>query len=375
MKFTSIIRQAIVSPILFVIVTSREKEHEYFDDLFVGNQMLLSQGYGHYDNSTPFPALIEFKNDSLYLTTYKNETRFKTEADYHRLIKSDTFKFIDLDFVFRVNKNKAVLRSAQKEESGQMELHFHKAIKTPHWTKEEVFKTLTKGAFTSTINKTSSPNSDFEIKKSLHFKEDSLSTTLAYYYKNELIHQENHSKSYVLSEVGDSFFFTENDDPHNPHTLFQISALDKNGFSLYYYDDQKELIEEYILDKNSVVENVTSFTNCKESRPYQYYHGDFTYLKGNDYIIEKVSKNAPQATGNGYITVHFIINCHNQIGQLGLEQMDRSYQPTNFNASLVKHIVDEVLTLEDWPENRHSRDIHAFLMFKIDNGKITDLCP
>ncbi|WP_158608844.1 hypothetical protein [Paenimyroides viscosum] len=58
--------------------------------------------------------------------------------------------------------------------------------------------------------------------------------------------------------------------------------------------------------------------------------------------------------------------------------MDTSYQPANYNPDLIKHLINEIALLKDWPDfviNSHQYDIHAFLMFKIKDGKIVDLCP
>jgi hypothetical protein len=59
--------------------------------------------------------------------------------------------------------------------------------------------------------------------------------------------------------------------------------------------------------------------------------------------------------------------------------MDVKYQKTNFSFDLVNHIIGHVLQLKNWPMIKSDfleyKDVHAFLMFKIKNGKIIDLCP
>jgi hypothetical protein len=360
---------------LCLVSCNNKTEYQYNEEFWVGNQMIISGHIARHDIANPLSLFLEFINDSLYLNSYKNETSLKSEFDFSRAKKGDTLKFLNAQFVLHINRNQAFLKSVVKNNQYQEELHFHKPIKTPHWKKEIVLNTLTKSAFTTSINKTTTPNTDFDIKKTLQFTADSLTTTFTYYYSNNKIHQETHTKSYYLSEINGTYFFAENDDPHNPHKLYQIIDVEKNSFGLYYYDDQKEIFENYSLFENDIKFNATSYQNCNEMRPSEYYSGNYKYLKGIDYIIERVSKNAPKATGNGFITVHFNINCDNQKGQLGLEMMDRNYQSKSFDVALVNHIVQEVLKLEDWPENTRNNDIHAFLMFKIENGKITDLCP
>ena len=61
--------------------------------------------------------------------------------------------------------------------------------------------------------------------------------------------------------------------------------------------------------------------------------------------------------------------------------MDKSYQKRQFSLPLVSHILKEVMALTDWPDPVsdykifYYEDAHCFLMFKIENGKIVDLCP
>ena len=97
--------------------------------------------------------------------------------------------------------------------------------------------------------------------------------------------------------------------------------------------------------------------------------------------MNQIQKNAPESgSDNGYITVHFTINCHQNVGRFGLEQMNRKYQPAQFDAELIQYLVNFIAQLDEW-ENADKidsgmyRDVHAFYMFKIENGKITDICP
>jgi hypothetical protein len=61
--------------------------------------------------------------------------------------------------------------------------------------------------------------------------------------------------------------------------------------------------------------------------------------------------------------------------------MSREFKSMTFSKEIVSHIVDSVRDLKDWPTNFDIleglvyKDVHGFLMFKIENGIITDLCP
>jgi len=56
--------------------------------------------------------------------------------------------------------------------------------------------------------------------------------------------------------------------------------------------------------------------------------------------------------------------------------MDMNYNATKFDKELIKHLINEISKINDWNSRRKSEvDAHSFLMFKIENGKIIDLCP
>ena len=365
--------------ILFFSFTSCKDELHYNDKLYIGNYYYLSGSYSHYDSATPFPAIIEFKNDSLLLKNLKNEVKEKSYAPYEKLREGMKIPFFTDSIYFEFNGNEATLHTAQDAHQ-KMEVHIFRTLKTPAWKKEDVLKHLTQQPYAAFVEKATSPNRDFDIKKELKFSKDSLTTTWFYSYKDILVHSETQTKSYMLSKINDAYFFTENKGEHTPlYKVYQIAGIEENSIRLLYYDEQEKRLEKYTAVTSQKESEPQSFKKCSEARPIEYYSGDdYTYTMGNDYILEQVQQNAPDASGDGYITVQFIINCKREIGQLGLELMDRSYNTTSFNPELVKHIVTKVRSLKEWPtqdDNKLQNDIHAFLMFKIENGKITDLCP
>jgi hypothetical protein len=84
---------------------------------------------------------------------------------------------------------------------------------------------------------------------------------------------------------------------------------------------------------------------------------------------------------SGYLIVHYNINCSGKVGNFGLTQMNRDFKATSFTKEFVNHIINKVSELEDFPSSNSQlewlnyKDVHAFLMFKINKGKIVDVCP
>lgn len=117
---------------------------------------------------------------------------------------------------------------------------------------------------------------------------------------------------------------------------------------------------------------------CLDSRPYEYYNfePDIKYMHGNNALLKRLIKGAPSTKGNGFITIHFAINCEGKVGRFGLEQMDTNYQSASYDSKLIKHLIQEISKITEWelPEKIQT-DTHRFLMFKVTNGKITEVWP
>ena len=100
--------------------------------------------------------------------------------------------------------------------------------------------------------------------------------------------------------------------------------INKNNFKIRYYRNENMIEEVYEMTEGEELPvALPEYYRCLDGQPGEYYHDNITYQKGNDFLIREIGKNAPVAEGDGYITLHFTINCRGEIGRLGLEQMDR----------------------------------------------------
>ena len=61
--------------------------------------------------------------------------------------------------------------------------------------------------------------------------------------------------------------------------------------------------------------------------------------------------------------------------------MDRNFKKMSFFKEMINHVLKKISKLKDFPSSQSQmewlnyKDVHAFLMFKLQNGKIVDLCP
>lgn len=332
-------------------------------------------GYIREDLNMPLHLFIKTEKDSLSLMHNSEEVYLKDFASVY----DDTILFFDQKSILVHRPDKIIISPVDTRPGLMTGYHFFKARSTPDLTSERIRKVLAQTSFDTKIPKNKSPNRDLEIKKSLQFSTDSLKTVYEYYYQNILVYSEYQQNEYQVLKQGNHFFLVENPNAELSQRPRQIIDITSGSFSLLSYQESVPLTEKYKSAKNppNSIE-LTTFYTCYDSRPGEYYHNDIKYVHGNEYLLEKISKDAPTDAGNGYITIHFIINCEGKVGNIGLEQMDRSYKSASFGTALVKHLIDKVVSLDMWPpipEDSFYRDVHAFLMFKIENGKITDLCP
>ncbi|HET8838461.1 MAG TPA: hypothetical protein VFM82_05635 [Flavobacteriaceae bacterium] len=338
--------------------------------------------YRTLDRNIPFPFLLDKNKDSIFFIDHKNEVLDKTLADSPAYKTGDTirmpqhsFNYLKHGFWIVSSNTKDSLAFPFRHE--KFIANFKYAKETEDFDVEKVKKQLLQNRYEAEVI-SATPNSDLQLIKTWQFSNDSLQTVFLY-YQDELVHAEQQIKKYHLFERSGKLFFSENELPENPQVLYQIIDFDTDSFTVQYYRNNEKILEDYkMTEKGNLPMEIPFYTRCLEGQAGQYYHDDITYKKGNEYLLRKISENAPLAQGNGYITVHFVLNCEGKLGRIGLEQMDRNYKATSFASGLVKHIISKVSQLKDWPEVKSGyayKDVHAFLMFKIENGKITDLCP
>lgn len=370
-----------LSPILLLLLifSSCKNEPKLNGDLWVGTTRVL-------DHNIPFPFLFEKTDNDLHLIDHNNHI-IDSVTDYrNQYAAGDTIKMQDHQFLVIKALPNLFLFDLRDSLSFPY-LHplyaaqFVMAENTEAVDLSAFLKNLRANTYRTEVKSAhfATPNRDLKVLKTLNFSEDSLETLYTYYYGNEPVYTEKEEAEYHIFERKGKIFLSTHQQAGISETLFQISEVDAESFKLRTFRDLEEQTERFeISEATESTQKIRSFERCMEGQPGEYYHDNLTYRKGNEFLIKKIGENAPEASGDGYITVHFTLNCNGEMGHLGLEQMDREFQSTSFDPGLVQHIISEVMALKDWPEIKPGRlykDIHSFLMFRIKNGKITDLCP
>lgn len=348
----------------FTLISCKSQQAAEDKELYVS-------GYYLEDYNIPYVNFIYLENDSI--TLLNENLKEEKQLVIKEIIKED----IKTSFV--INNNKISIIQQHLTNNQKSDYHYFKA-QPDELSKASFAEKFLNKTFSTNIPKTlSSPNSDFDIVKSVVFQQDSVHIYYEYYYDDIKTYAEKESQSISYIEIDHRLFVSVNSET-GISRAFQIVPT-KNTFELISYGENKANIEKY--QPTATIDSTTynNFTTCSDARPAEYYHKNIGQKKGNQYLLREIQKNAPESgSDNGYITVHFTINCHQDVGRFGLEQMDRKYSSTKFNPELVKHLVNYIAELNEWENVEQDnligyQDIHSFYMFKIENGKITDICP
>src|SRR5690554_5757376 len=350
----------------FTLISCKSQQAAEDKELYVS-------GYYLEDYNIPYVNFIYLENDSI--TLLNENLKEEKQLAIKEIIKED----IKTSFV--INNNKISIIQQHLTNNQKSDYHYFKA-QPDELSKASFTEKFLNKTFSTNIPKTlSSPNSDFDIVKSVVFQQDSVHIYYEYYYDDIKIYAEKKSQPVSYFEI-DHRLFVSKDREDDFGRFYQIIPKG-NNFELLSYGETLPVIEKYqTTTVNTDTSGYNTYATCLDSRPGEYYfNNDVGYAKGNQYLLREIQKNAPESgSDDGYITVHFTINCHQDVGRFGLEQMDRKYSSTKFNPELVKHLVNYIAELNEWENVEQDnfigyQDIHSFYMFKIENGKITDICP
>lgn len=127
------------------------------------------------------------------------------------------------------------------------------------------------------------------------------------------------------------------------------------------------------------------FILCDDKNTYPYYHPKLRYEGGfweiKNHFKSKFNENKYHNVENnsGIVTIQFVVNCKGEIGKYETQSCDLNYYETEVNEDLVFDLLNLIKELNQWivgkDENGTEVNSHAFLSFRIENGKITEILP
>jgi hypothetical protein len=376
--------------ILVLLLTSCQNRNAN-SEMYIG-------AYRSLDKIIPYPYIIEQKIDSIFLfnnrgvkldgikrkTIGENDTLhlaghnflvgYKDKKYFNTFDLNDTINFKIYD-KFPIQKNQAHFEKLFPNKIGPLN-NLTLSIEDDFWLHEVA------------LYENGVPNYDLDKKQILKFDRDSLSILTNYFYQGQAMYSEFEKKGYSIFHIADYSFLSYNKEEGNPQPIFQIINFDSTNIELVDFSSGEirtirfTKMDKETIDYDAMSNHALIFSNCFDGFQGEYYYGNITYEMGNEFILNMVRLNAPEnQIGSGYIIVHFNINCLGNIGNFGLIQMNNRYEAASFSKQLVGHLFNKLKNLKEWPSNYSKvdwlpyKDVHSFLMFKIENGKITDVLP
>lgn len=158
------------------------------------------------------------------------------------------------------------------------------------------------------------------------------------------------------------------------------------GFFYYQYDWKYEVNSEkyhhdvgYLSPENR--DFSPNFKRCSDYRPRGYYSSiGFNIFDNNKAHFKRFFQSnfkSSHYTDSGMLNLRFIINCKGEVGDMEVNQLNNDYQLTEMNNDLVEEIIQLTAKKENWviSNNKSNNDKYMYLIFRLEDGKITEILP
>jgi len=123
-----------------------------------------------------------------------------------------------------------------------------------------------------------------------------------------------------------------------------------------------------------------NFEPCSDKRPIGYYSSAPNAFKVNKGVFRKfILQNFKNQAYNdtGFLNLRFLINCKGEIGDMEVNELDNDFRLTTLNVNLVNHLIDLTIQKDNWAvrSSEDQRDMYMYLIYKLENGKISEILP
>jgi hypothetical protein len=162
------------------------------------------------------------------------------------------------------------------------------------------------------------------------------------------------------------------------------------GYGYYQFKGKYNINKEkypnhigYIDTKNTLY--TSNFELCDEGGLIGYYSSSAPDIFKNskyrfrDYIQQNYFNKG--YTDNGYLNLRFHVNCHGNVGNVEVNQLNENYEKTQMNTDLVEQLIALTIQENNWQVRYHPDDStktfnqYMYLLYKIENGNVTEIIP
>lgn len=144
--------------------------------------------------------------------------------------------------------------------------------------------------------------------------------------------------------------------------------------------------QKFVLPDGEYMDTTTNDnTTCKDYNVFFYQgNGRGKYPEASSTMLKEVQsflkRKGNHYSGSGYITFQFMINCDGKkMNKTRVLQTDEKYNKDHFDKGLVEELYTFLNTMDKWKifkiKSGESLSYHAFITFKIKNGKAVNIIP
>ena len=137
------------------------------------------------------------------------------------------------------------------------------------------------------------------------------------------------------------------------------------------------------ISKDSLLDN-PNFKVCDSlERGAQYYHKkkSFAYTGEKAAVLEVFAnefKPLGEEDQNGWIRIRFMVNCEGQTGRFRMIESNFDYEEFQFDKIITDQLMSITKSLDGWEILSHQNtgyDYYQYLIFKIEDGQLTEILP
>ncbi|HAA15038.1 MAG TPA: hypothetical protein DCE41_26420 [Cytophagales bacterium] len=126
-----------------------------------------------------------------------------------------------------------------------------------------------------------------------------------------------------------------------------------------------------------------NFEICDSLRTQQYYAISSDRFEGEKYAVVKYFEEnydpAPFLGQSGFLTIRFVVNCKGETGRYRVySEVDMDMNPQVFDPALAARLLALTKGLEGWKlgqRNNLTYDYYQYLLFKLEDGNLTEILP
>ena len=115
-------------------------------------------------------------------------------------------------------------------------------------------------------------------------------------------------------------------------------------------------------------------------RQYFHYEDSFSFEGEKTAVVDHFMGQFKSVDSNesGWIRIRFIVNCKGETGRFRLTSSNNSYKPYRFDDRINYQLLNLTKSLRGWKVQDMkgiTQDYYQYLVFKIENGQITEILP